>query len=405
LTDTNTKFRFSVVQDDFEREKLPFLSEYAFFPSPGDLKRQKLYFNTFKDSYILAVYDEINNSRVPIATATSIRMTQNIRGKIFPMDGVANVATEPMYRRKHITTEMIKRIFSNDKETGLIVSTLFPFKESFYNRFGYITLPQTRIATLSLNNISFLLKEKDFFKSQKFNLKDDFSLFYNFASEIQKKTHGMCLKSEKDMKFRSEISPAHLVFVYDNEDKPIGCMTYSTKGFHNEIEITNFLYLNSQGKYFLFKFLALHIDQFTVAKFPVKPNENPENWFNDLEIKISSREWIPAAMARIITVENLEGLPVGTGSFIVKIIDNYCDWNNNIYEFSSKNGFLTISKKDSGTTINGDLTIEGLTALVYGCYVLEDFLFKKWISNHDSDLLDKFKLFFPLDLPFMFDSF
>ncbi len=397
-------FTYSVVEDDEERKKLAVLTQYAFYASPDDLKIQKLYFDYSKDCFIVAVYPE-DEPQTPVATATSIPMTQNLRGKIFPMDGIANVATEPAYRRKHLTATMMLMILENDKKTGLVISTLYPFKESFYARFGYITLPQVRIATLSLDTLSPLLIDKTPIPFKKVDYKENFPLLYSFLVENQKYIHGMCLKSLDTMKLLPELQNSHLVFMYDENKQIEGCLVYRTKGFQSDLLISTFLYLNSHAKYNLLRFLALHIDQFFTIKFPLHPAEHPENWLNDLRIQIANRDWVPSAMARIIDVEGLQGLPVGSGSITVKIEDPTCSWNNNIYGFTSLSGKLQISKRENDTITDCTLTIEGLTALVYGWYVLEDFSFRKWIKDAQADSFDKLQELFPIILPYMYDRF
>lgn len=399
-----SNFRYSVVKDDEESKKLAVLTQYAFYPSPTDLKVQELYFDYSKDCYIVAVYDE-EKPDTPIATATSIPMTQNLRGKIFPMDGIANVATEPAYRRKHLTATMMQMILENDKKTGMVISTLYPFKESFYARFGYITLPQVRIATVSLDALTPLLADKSPLPFEKVEYKENFSQLYDFLVENQKYLHGMCLKSLEAMKLLPELRDSHLVFMYDTNKNIEGCLVYTTKGFQSDFLISTFLYLNSHAKYNLLRFLALHIDQFFTVKFPVHPAEHPENWLNDLRIKIANREWVPSAMARVVEVEGLQGLPVGAGSVIVKIEDANCPWNNNVYELKSKSGKLLITKMDNDDELDCVLTIEGLTALVYGWYVIEDFDYRNWIKNANSDVLGKLKELFPINLPYMYDRF
>ena len=398
------KFIFSTVHDDSERKKLALLTQYAFFPSPDDSKRQELSIEFLKDSYILTVYAKPDIEK-PIATATAIPMTQNLRGKLFSMSGIAAIATEPSYRRQHITATMMQKILAWSKNQKISVSTLYPFKESFYARFGYVTLPQARIATLALQNLSFLLKENSQYKVEKLNFKENFSLYYAFLLENQKHIHGMCLKALAAMSLVPEIRPAHLVFVYDKKDKKIGCMVYSTKGFQSDLVVSTFLYLNSYGKHLLFRNLSLHIDQFSTVKFPVAPAEHPENWFDDLRLQITNREWIPAAMARVVNVAGLEGLPVSHGSIIVKISDLMCDWNTGIFQLSSNSGKLLITKMTAQTKFSCELTIEGLTALVYGNYVLDDLKLRKWYIEQESDSASILENLFPFRLPFMFDTF
>ena len=81
-----------------ERKKLPHLTSYAFIPSPADLTRSRLGYESIKDAFIQSVYPK--DGDLPIATATCTPMTQNIRGKIFKMGGIEAVATQPEFRRQ-----------------------------------------------------------------------------------------------------------------------------------------------------------------------------------------------------------------------------------------------------------------------------------------------------------------
>ena len=398
-----TNFRYSIVTNDKERKELAVLTQYAFFPSPDELKRNEMFFDYNKDSYILSVYDE-DYPEKPIATASSIPMTQNLRGKIFLMDGITNVATEPSYRRQHITAGMMQKIFDHDKEAGLPVSCLYPFKESFYAKFGYITLPQARIVTLNLQNLSPLLGDKTPFKSSKLNFKDNFSIYYEFLKENQKYIHGMALKGLNSLKMVPEIRPAHLLFVYDEKNNIIGSLVYSTKGKGSDILVSSFFYLNSYGKYLLFKYLVLHIDQFSFVKFPISPVDHPENWFNDLRLQINTREWEPSAMARIINVEGLSELPVGEGSIVIRITDPDCSWNNGTFKLISVSEKLVIERGISGSDCECELTIQGLTAFIYGNYILEDLLLKKWLKEYKKGSIKKLESLFPYSLPYIFDT-
>lgn len=60
-----------------------------------------------------------------------------VSGKIFSMGGLAGVATLPEARRKGAVKQMISYYFDWMKDNDHPVSTLYPFKESFYEKVGY----------------------------------------------------------------------------------------------------------------------------------------------------------------------------------------------------------------------------------------------------------------------------
>ena len=64
---------------------------------------------------------------MPVSTLDSIPMTQNVRGKIIKMQGIAGVATYPEGRRKGFVKKLMKLALSDAKKDKITV-----FQLSFY---------------------------------------------------------------------------------------------------------------------------------------------------------------------------------------------------------------------------------------------------------------------------------
>ena len=401
----DSKFSVKIVTTEEEIKKLTHLTSYAFIPAPTDLTKPQIGFESLKNSFIQSVYPK--DQEFPVATATCIPMTQNVRGKIFKMGGIAAVATQPEYRMQGIIRHLMTNIFIHAQEIGEIFSTLFPFKESFYAKFGYISLPQNKIGTFSIEKLSSIRDMKLAGTVKHFYLKDVFDQYYNFTVEVQAKIHGMSIASKETTDFINVSKPSYVAFAYEN-NKITGCFVYTTKGAGGPVDIRYFYYVNANAKYLLLQFLARHIDQFTQVNLPILPTENQELWLNDLSLKVSTRTWANNPMGRIMNVEGLQGIQVGTGSLIIKIIDEQCEWNEGIFTFSSNNGILNV-KKESNDEFKADcsLTISGLTALVYGGYNIEDFPFRNWITNYPTskEFFQKIKELFTPVIPFMHEDF
>ena len=400
----HNNFTFKVVSSKEEREKLTHITSYAFIPSPNDLDRSKKGFESIKDSYIQGVYPK--NEETPIATATSDPMTQNIRGKIVKMGGIEAVATEPEYRKSGIVKQLMINILNHSKESGEVVSTLFPFKESFYTRFGYITLPQAKVATIKFHNLvqaTILLLHGTV---KHFYLNDVFDHFYKFLGEIQSLIHGFSLMSKSVTEYSAITNPSYVAFAYDEHDEIIGAFVYNTQGHSQNMDIQYFYYKNSNAKFLLLQFLAKHIDQFSELTIPCLPADPIELWLHDAKPKVFTRSWASNAMGRVVSVEGLNGIKVGSGSIIVEIRDEFCPWNEGKYHFTEHDGLLHIQKlAPTYDELDCELTIEGLSAIIYGGYNIEDFPIKKWIMNYSQDSLKKIMVLFPPVLPFMHEDF
>jgi predicted acetyltransferase len=60
--------------------------------------------------------------------------------------GVWGVATAPAARRNGYCRRAMAALLAAARADGQAFSTLYPFRESFYERLGYVTYPLTRIA-------------------------------------------------------------------------------------------------------------------------------------------------------------------------------------------------------------------------------------------------------------------
>ena len=227
----------------------------------------------------------------------------------------------------------------------------------------------------------------------------------NFLEDLQKKTHGMGIKHRTEQERLKEPPNFWLAIAKNSENKIIGLMTYRITGFWKELKVRSFYPENSLAKYLLLQFIAQHADQVREVHLPVQPNDYPETWNNDTfwgeTGKIMSRDWVPSCMGRIVEVNKLGGLNVGMGHISIKITDEQCKWNNNSYSFKSSDGILEVSESSD---YDCELTIQGLSAIIYGCYNLDDFSFKGW-----GDISEKAKILienlFPKVYPYLHADF
>ena len=90
----------------------------------------------------------VSEENVPVSVAVSTPMTQNIHGKLFPVSGVWGVSTHPSARRKGYCRQAMAAVLSADHERGMAFSNLYPFRESFYERLGYVAFPLTKKVVL-----------------------------------------------------------------------------------------------------------------------------------------------------------------------------------------------------------------------------------------------------------------
>ncbi len=123
------------------------LGQYSFHPNPPfqDKEEWAAYVRGRKGVTCHAVFKE----DTPLAVAVSSAMTQNMRGKLYAASGVWGVSTHPSARRMGYCRQLMASLLAAERESGKAFSNLYPFRESFYERLGYVSFPLTKIAKLS----------------------------------------------------------------------------------------------------------------------------------------------------------------------------------------------------------------------------------------------------------------
>jgi predicted acetyltransferase len=327
-------------------------------------------------------------------------MLQNVRGKIFEANGVWGVASAPSARRQGYCRKVMKELLSALREKGQAFSCLYPFRESFYERMGYVTFPLPVIAKLSPPVLLPLL-EKDLGGQVELALiGDGFDTYLDYLHTMQKDTHGMALFKTPDL-YAAQRNRLWLALAKVN-GQAAGLMLYQVKGE----EVARFLfsaprfyYTSSQGKYLLLQWIARHTDQASQVEIWLHPTERPETWLADTQVKIESQ--VRAPMVRILDISRLSGMSVGPGSFSARITDPLCPWNEGIWRFAEQGGQLQVNPSQF---MDCTLTIQALTALVFGTHDPGDFATRGW-GDPSPELQNTLRRLFPSRLPFMHEYF
>jgi predicted acetyltransferase len=327
-------------------------------------------------------------------------MTQNMRGNLYPASGIWGVSTDPAARRKGYCKALMASVLSAERQSGKVFSNLYPFRESFYERLGYVSFPLTKIARFLPQALMPLLKIELDGEITLQPVGEVFETYRAYLAEIRQHRHGMAFFDYGD---QSAANRANLWLALARFDGTIeGLMLYRILG--DEPTKYNFLayrfyYQTSRARYLLLNWVARHVDQAERAELWLPEDETPETWLADLQVKVESTE--RAAMSRVLDVEKIGGMEVGEGSFSARIIDPICPWNAFVWRFESQAGKLLVLK-----TFQADceLTIQGLTALVAGTHDPQDLPLRGW-GNPDPALQITMRDMFLSKRPFMHENF
>jgi len=164
------------------------------------------------------------------------------------------------------------------------------------------------------------------------------------------------------------------------------------------------LYLTNKARIALFNHLYLFADQIVKLLLPIYPETSEiYTWLDDFfiaEIK-SQNVW----MARVIDVKKtLKDMPTDAEEEIsFKITDPLIKENNAVFQISGSKKKITVKEVKDNTLL--ELTIEGLTALVYGMLSAEEvksFGWMKGASEATNKILDNF---FPRKIGYLNEGF
>jgi len=168
---------------------------------------------------------------------------------------------------------------------------------------------------------------------------------------------------------------------------------------HFTLQAVRFYYLTSQAKYLLLGWLARHIDQAETVELWLPTYEQPNTWFPDLDLKLEPV--FVAPMGRVLDIAGLGGMQVGPGSLHLRIRDPFCHWNEGIWKLSEQAGVLDITPSREAQC---ELTIQGLSALVYGVTDPADFDIRGW-GNPSHSVQAVMRSMFPLRLPYLHEYY
>lgn len=375
------------------------LTRYAFQPSPtaDDLDAVRRRIDTGRRRvHVLFDGDE------PRAAAAAIEMTQNVRGRLLPMGGVAGVASHPATRRRGHARRLLTHVVADMRAQGQVVSALYPFRASFYQKFGYIGIGPERRASLPPADLAPLLR---------LNLPGDLTLhpYPEVAGQVralteaaQRDTHGMALRADPGLA-EARLADDQWAVLATLDGEPAGYLSYRITGYGGELTVSRWSYRNPAVRALLLSWLARHTDQVATVSLPLNATERPATWVPDAALRVESQMspmHAPAPMARILSVPGLAGITVGDGEITVALDDELIGGR---YTLHGADGTLSVVESPT-TEPTAELTGHGLAGMVYGVLDPAE-LPLRGFGAVSPTAADSLRALFPLDPPYLLESF
>lgn len=368
---------------------------------------QKHFEHTHKEQYCI----EQNNT--VIGNARCIPFEQNIRGCWKNMAGIAMVVSAPEVRRRGNIRKLMLFLFEKMYALKMAVSTLYPFKDTFYSSFGYVSGSVSVQVEINPKQFKRWQKLPHGYSIERLPFNEGLEFLKTIHEKAIQEIHGGVRRSEKRWNEFSITRKDWLAVAFNPVGEPEGVIQYQSKGFGSDfpwaeegkIVIRENYALTPEARHTIYHYLFLHADQINKVLMPLNPNHsNPNTWLQDFYTTSLHSGII--VMDRIIDVQRcLQDLPIEQeGQLTINVVDNHCSWNNRIFELNGKNNRLKIASiEDQDAPL--EITIEGLTSLVYGLLSVNDLKTFQWLKSTSKDQIDLLAQWFPLKEPWMMEAF
>ncbi|MFX1474617.1 MAG: enhanced intracellular survival protein Eis [Promethearchaeota archaeon] len=323
-----------------------------------------------------------------VTTTSVLNLHQWIRGVRKGMGGISMVASYPEARRKGYVRSIMLHVFTEMRKQGLSVTMLEPFRESFYAKFGYV--PANSRLTLKAP-LQALRSPTDkqlgsgwtFERHKASEVKDAYVDFV--LDHATSQFNGFAIRPKfSDVEWTRRNKNCLMVLVKHNGQVE-ALARYRIKGYMHFEEPGKMLVIEMHWRSLaaqaaLFNYFSKHQDQVTEITLRIPYGTDFQPWFIDLPNNVELKSWNPW-MVRIIDAEAaLTYLPVtGSGKVTLGVSDPHCKWNDGIVGLQAKDQRLKVN--GSRKAPDAQLTIEGLSALLYGTHSLEALEYLGWVTK------------------------
>jgi predicted N-acetyltransferase YhbS len=378
------------------------IQAYAFQPSPADgrvsevLRGNQQYY----EGNVTLVAEE---DGVALADASAIPMRQNIRGNVYEMAGVAGVATLPLARRRGLARELVAALLGRMRDEGHVVSALYPFRPSFYQRFGFVGLPRTRTVTFSPSCFGDLLRAELPGEVTWEPANIGYKAYRAFTEQLLAERHGFSVLPEYRTVELRDGGDRWIVMAWA-DGVAVGAATYRITGHDGTLVADDMLTATPYGRALLLQFFARHVDQVSQVEVDVSASELPELWAADMAAVTRATTSFPASpapMARVICLERLAGMSAGAERVTIEVVGD--PFIAGVYVLDGRSGSLEITG-GAGLPAEATLTAAGLSALVYGVLDPEDVVVRG-LGDVPGDPAARLRRLLPREVPYLYARF
>lgn len=398
-----------------DKEIIADLLEYCYdYPRPA-LEGIKSTFHELGYQYYIGILENQVQAALRL-----LPFEQNLRGNLLKMGGIANVVSAPEFRRRGFINQMMIDSFKRMKENNMVISTLYPFKDSFYHQYGYINLESPTFLEINPNAFSKWKNLPNGYTITRKRTKDAIEEFQKMQEIHVANIHGGVQRGPHRWNELYGKALSWVVCAYNPQQELEGILHFKPAGFGYKIFgeniVGNFTRVELHAStllamHALFHFIYLNADQIHRVSLPIY--HDGMNYFPWLSGFTKAKTHLHMInMGRIIDVMGVFhefNIPehIDENDAIMKckceITDPYCPWNQGVWLFSLNDNVLNIQKTNDSTCAT-TISIEGITALLYGSMNITEIEYFKWFTTESSEVRNFFMKLFP-PIPYCITEF
>ena len=368
------------VVDDIDMQDAYYLSAQAFRGGQRDdnfAERRRSDKNR-PASTMFGVYDGAGlQAKVVIIPYKEIFGTQFIA----PMGGIGGVACLPASRGKGYAGACLRHALGYMRETGMFLSTLYPFAWEFYRRLGWEWIGAQRTYTVPTRIMSAAPETE----SVRLAILSDRPAIGAIYSEFAGRYRGMAVRDERMWNSLLDDGGENYTYtyLYESPEGPEGYLTFQAGG-KESTRLNEYLVLTSRAQRALLGLLRRHEMQVSAFKWTVPGNDGL--WSNLYHNEVVTRI-DPVVQARIVDIVpafSALNPPLGcAGKAVLGITDQAAPWNSGIWSVETEAGRVSMTPSQLEPDVECD--IQAITQAYYGFPTLDSVRAAGRLCVHNED--------------------
>ncbi|MFX1255425.1 MAG: enhanced intracellular survival protein Eis [Promethearchaeota archaeon] len=362
-------------------------------------------------TYSRSIVVRVNNK---IVSSLNIYNSDNIiRGTKLSCGGIGAVVTLPEHRKKGYCRKAMYEAFKNMYEKGEVVSTLEPFKEEFYEQFGYAIAEEFIRHSFDVANLRSLETSPVTYQIRKITDVKEAEAVLSLVK--QRISFGSCIFPPIE-NIRNGIKNGNF-FIFEKNSQPVGVISlgivvydpkYNPEPFEINQKGLHSGYSTAFTEEEVIPAMLAHIKQFCLETNGTRivllgQKEFPVRDFMKNRKEIHARI-TPGFMIRVINFKmfckSIKIPKEACHPIVIKIEDEQCPWNNGTFKLIPKEGNLLV--EESKDNIDVIVSSQALSKIIAGLLPISSIRLLGEIEC-SKETVDKLQAIFPQESYFVFD--